>query len=74
MSINITILLDGAKIYQSSPLFMAAMYAIRYDQNLKAFYERLQANGKQTTQAQIAVIRKSLSVLIHFIRMIGDMM
>ena len=37
---------------------MAAMCAIRYDVNFKAFYERLKVNGKQTTQAQIAVIRK----------------
>jgi transposase len=48
---------SGAKIYRGS-LFMAAMCAIRYDTNFKAFYERLKANGKQTTQAQIAVMRK----------------
>ena len=48
---------SGTKIYRGS-LFMAAMCAIRYDVNFKAFYERLKANGKQTTQAQIAVMRK----------------
>ena len=48
---------SGAKTYRGS-LFMAAMCAIRYDRNFKAFYERLKANGKQTTQAQIAVMRK----------------
>ena len=48
---------SGAKMYRGS-LFMAAMSAIRYDKNFKAFYERLKANGKQTTQAQIAVMRK----------------
>ncbi|MCD6381433.1 MAG: hypothetical protein J7L43_00445 [Candidatus Aenigmarchaeota archaeon] len=37
---------------------MAAMSAIRYDANFKSFYERLKANEKQTTQAQIAVMRK----------------
>lgn len=47
----------GAKLYRGS-LFMAAMTAIRYDVNFKAFYERLKANGKHTTQAQIAVMRK----------------
>ncbi len=47
----------GAKIYRGS-LFMAAMSAVRYDVNFKAFYERLKANGKHTTQAQIAVMRK----------------
>jgi transposase len=48
---------SGAKTYRGS-LFMAAMCAIRYDANFNAFYERLKANGKQTTQAQIAVMRK----------------
>ena len=48
---------SGAKMYRGS-LFMAAMTAIRYDANLRAFYERLKANGKHTTQAQIAVMRK----------------
>ncbi len=46
---------------------MAAMSAIRYDKNFKAFYEWLKSNGKQmpersdkcpSTQAQIAVMRK----------------
>jgi len=37
---------------------MAAMSAIRHDANFRAFFERLTANGKQTTQAQIAVMRK----------------
>ena len=48
---------SGAKVYRGL-LFMAAMSAIRYDANFKAFYERLKANGKHTTQAQIAVMRK----------------
>ena len=48
---------SGAKTYRGS-LFMAAMSAIRHDANFKAFFERLRANGKQTTQAQIAVMRK----------------
>ena len=47
----------GAKTYRGT-LFMAAMSAIRHDANFKAFFERLIANGKQTTQAQIAVMRK----------------
>ena len=47
----------GSKLYRGS-LFMAAMSAIRYDPNFRVFYERLKANGKHTTQAQIAVMRK----------------
>ena len=48
---------SGAKTYRGS-LFMAAMCAIRYDKNFKAFYARLKSKGKHTTQAQIAVMRK----------------
>jgi transposase len=48
---------SGSKMYRGS-LFMAAMSAIRYDANFKACYERLKDNGKQSTQAQIAVMRK----------------
>ncbi|EFK96975.1 transposase, IS116/IS110/IS902 family [sediment metagenome] len=43
-------------------LFMGVMTAIRYDQKFKTFYERLKTNGKQTTQAQIAVMRKMILV------------
>jgi hypothetical protein len=38
------------------------MTAIRYDENFKAFYARFKANGKHTTQAQIAVMRKMIIV------------
>ena len=41
---------------------MGVMTAIRYDENFKAFYDRLKANGKHTTQAQIAVMRKMILV------------
>ncbi len=30
--------------------------------NLKVFYDRLKANGKHTTQAQIAVMRKMILI------------
>jgi len=39
---------------------MGVLSAVRFDDNLKAFYKRLIANGKQTTQAQIAVMRKMI--------------
>ena len=42
---------------------MGVMTAVRYDENFKAFYDRLKANGKHTTQAQIAVIRKMILVV-----------
>lgn len=52
---------SGSVLYRGS-LFMGVMTAIRYDENFKAFYDRLKANGKHTTQAQIAVMRKIILV------------
>jgi len=51
----------GSIFYRGS-LFMGVMTAIRYDENFKAFYARLKAKGKHTTQAQIAVMRKMIIV------------
>lgn len=53
----------GARIYRGS-LFMATMSATRYNPQMKVFYERLKDNGKHTTLAQIAVMRK-LVVIAH---------
>ncbi|MDQ7060668.1 MAG: transposase [Sulfurimonas sp.] len=47
----------GAKLYRSI-IFMSVLTAVQHDKNFKAFYERLKANGKHTTSAQIAVMRK----------------
>ena len=47
----------GSRIYRGD-LFMSAMVAIRYNEKMKVFYERLKDNGKHTTQAQVAVMRK----------------
>lgn len=52
---------SGSVFYRGS-LFMGVMTAARYDENFKAFYTRLKANGKHTTQAQIAVMRKMILV------------
>lgn len=52
----------SGSIYYRGALFMGVMTAIRYDDNFKVFYERLKANGKHTTQAQIAVMRKMIIV------------
>lgn len=52
---------SGSIFYRGS-LFMGVMTAIRYDENFKAFYVRLKAKGKHTTQAQIAVMRKMIIV------------
>jgi transposase len=52
---------SGSVFYRGA-LFMGVMTAIRYDENFKAFFTRLKANGKHTTQAQIAVMRKMILV------------
>ena len=47
----------GTSIYRSI-LFMSVFTAVQHDKNFKTFYERLKSNGKHTTLAQIAVMRK----------------
>lgn len=53
----------GSKICRGT-LFMPIMVAVRHNERLKAFYERLKNNGKHTTVAQIAVMRKII-VIAH---------
>lgn len=53
----------GAKLYRGS-LFMSVMSAIRFNDEMQSFFARLKANGKHTTVAQIAVMRK-LIVIAH---------
>ena len=53
----------GARLYRGS-LFMATMSATRHNAQMKTFYERLKKDGKHTTVAQIAVMRK-LVVVAH---------
>ena len=50
---------SGSRMYRGS-LFMGVMTAIRFEETFKIFFERLISNGKQTTQAQIAVMRKMI--------------
>ena len=61
----------GGSIYRGS-LFMAAIVATKYNQNLKLFYNRLKENGKHTTVAQIAVMRK-LVIIAHSLFKSGEM-
>ena len=51
----------GSKLYRGI-LFMGIISAVRFDENFKAFYERLLVNHKHTTQAQIAVMRKVIII------------
>lgn len=51
----------GSKICRAS-LFMPVMVAIKHNDRLKQFYNKLKENGKHTTVAQIAVMRKILII------------
>jgi len=52
----------GGRKRAKKALFIAALVAVRYDKNLKAFYERLVANGKKMV-AITAVMRKIIVIL-----------
>jgi len=60
----------GGRMYRGS-LFMATMVATRYNEKMKLFYNRLKKNGKHTTVAQIAVIRK-LVIIAHSLFKSGE--
>ncbi len=47
----------GGRLYRGS-LFMVAMVATKHNKKMKLFYNRFKENGKHTTVAQIAVMRK----------------
>ena len=51
----------GSSIYRSV-LFMAVLSSIQHNQYMKRFYERLKDNGKHSTVAQIAVMRKMILI------------
>ena len=49
-------------------LFMGALVAVKHNPALKAFYERLDAAGKEKMVALIAVARKLLTILNAIVR------
>lgn len=51
----------GSSVYRSS-LFMPVLCAIQHNQYMKRFYNRLKENGKHSTVAQIAVMRKMILI------------
>ena len=53
---------SGSKLYRAV-LFMATMVSIKYNYEIKGFYDRLKENGKHSTVAQIAVMRKLMRPL-----------
>ena len=60
----------GGRIYRGT-LFMPVMVAIRHNNQIKEFYTRLKENGKHTTVAQVAVMRK-LIVIAHSLYKSGE--
>ena len=51
----------GSAIYRSM-LFMPVLSAIQHNPYMKLFYDRLKANTKHSTSAQIAVMRKMILI------------
>lgn len=51
----------GSRLYRGT-LFMATLISIQHNPKMRAFYERLKANGKHSTVAQIAVMRKMILI------------
>ena len=51
----------GSSLYRGT-LFMGAMVASKHNTELKNFFERLKANGKHTTAARIAVMKKMITI------------
>lgn len=58
----------GGRASVRSALYMAIMSAVRYNPPLKAFYDRLVKNGKLKKVAQVAAMRKLLTVLNSMLR------
>lgn len=53
----------GGNKYLRAALYMPALVAIRHNQNVKAFYDKLIARGKKPLQALVAVMRKLLHAI-----------
>lgn len=51
----------GSTLYRGI-LFMSVLSSIRHNEAMKAFYDRLKANGKHSTAAQIAIMRKLILI------------
>ena len=58
----------GGRAHSRTALYLSAMVAIRFNPDIKRFYERLLAAGKHKKVALIACIRKIVTVLNAMIR------
>lgn len=55
--------ISGGRQPVRDALYVAALPAIRFDPNIKAFYEKLRAKGKPGKVAVVAVMRKMIIIL-----------
>jgi transposase len=60
--------ISGGRSPVRTALYMAALSAKRFNPSIKAFYQRLKANGKKTKVALTACMRKLLTVLNMIIK------
>jgi transposase len=58
----------GGRFYVRKALYMAALVASKHNKNMKAFYERLIAAGKEKKVALVAVMRKIIVCLNAMVR------
>jgi transposase len=58
----------GGRAAVRTALYMGALVGVRYNPVLKAFYQRLRANGKPAKVALVACMRKLLTILNAMVR------
>ena len=58
----------GGRIGVRNVLYVATLAAVRYNPTIKAFYERLRANGKPGKVALVACMRKLATILNAIVR------
>ena len=58
----------GGRAHSRTALFLSAMVAIRYNPDIKRFYERLLQTGKHKKVALTACIRKIVTALNAMLR------
>jgi transposase len=58
----------GGRAALRNVLYMAALTAVKHDRILKAFYQRLRANGKKPKVALTAAMRKLIVLMNHLLK------
>jgi transposase len=60
--------IGGGRAQVRKKLYMGALVAVRRNPRLRAFYQRLRANGKEAKVALVACMRKLLTILNQIVR------